>query len=77
MRPAKFSAGRKAITMQVTPHAPELAATRNDAAEVPCLPPARLRRRHGAIGKALIVWLLSGSLGLAIVAFLVLSLMGC
>ena len=33
--------------------------------------------RRGAAGKALIVWLASGSLGLAIVAFLVFKVMGC
>ncbi len=39
------------------------------------IPPARTRR--GAIGKALLVWLLSGSLGVAVVAFLIFSMMGC
>lgn len=33
--------------------------------------------RRGAIGKALIVWLASGSLGLAIIAFLVFAGIGC
>jgi hypothetical protein len=33
--------------------------------------------RAGAAGKALIVWLASGSLGLAIVAFLLFKMMGC
>ena len=33
--------------------------------------------RVGAAGKALIVWLASGSLGLAIVAFLIFKMAGC
>ena len=37
----------------------------------------RVRAARGAIGKALIVWLASGSLGLALVAYLLFSMMGC
>lgn len=33
--------------------------------------------RRGAIGKALIVWLASGSLGLAVVVYLIAAGMGC
>jgi hypothetical protein len=33
--------------------------------------------RAGAAGKALIVWLASGSLGLAVIAYLLFSGMGC
>jgi hypothetical protein len=33
--------------------------------------------RRGAIGKALIVWLATGSLGAAVVAFLIFWLAGC
>jgi hypothetical protein len=33
--------------------------------------------RRGAIGKALIVWLATGSLGAAVVAFLIFKGMGC
>lgn len=39
--------------------------------------PESIPPRRGAIGKALIVWLASGSLGLAIVAFLLFKGMGC
>ena len=39
--------------------------------------PQSIPPRRGAIGKALIVWLASGSVGLAIVAFLVFSAAGC
>ena len=35
------------------------------------------RTRRGAIGKALLVWLGTGSIGLAIVAYLVFRGMGC
>jgi hypothetical protein len=35
------------------------------------------RRRVAAAGKALLVWLGTGSLGLAIVAFIVFKLAGC
>ena len=37
--------------------------------------PARARR--GAVGKALIVWLVTGSFGAAVVAFIALYFMGC
>ena len=33
--------------------------------------------RRGAIGKALLVWLVSGSFGLAVLAFLVFVVIGC
>lgn len=33
--------------------------------------------RRGAAGKAFIVWLASGSLGLAIVAYILFYMMGC
>jgi hypothetical protein len=33
--------------------------------------------RAGAAGKALIVWLFSGSIGLALIAYLVFHGMGC
>jgi hypothetical protein len=33
--------------------------------------------RRGAIGKALLVWLVSGSFGLALIAFLVFAGAGC
>lgn len=36
-----------------------------------------LPQRAGAIGKALLVWLGTGSLGLAIVAYLIFAGMGC
>ncbi len=36
-----------------------------------------LPQRAGAIGKALIVWLASGSFVVAIIAFFVFSAMGC
>ncbi|HEV2295705.1 MAG TPA: hypothetical protein VGR35_17795 [Tepidisphaeraceae bacterium] len=36
-----------------------------------------LPQRAGAIGKALIVWLASGSLVVAVIAFFVFSAMGC
>ena len=39
--------------------------------------PAIGEGRRGAIGKALIVWLATGSLGAAVVAFLVFKGMGC
>ena len=39
--------------------------------------PPTIPSRRGAIGKALIVWLASGSVGLAIVAFLLFRGMGC
>ena len=40
--------------------------------------PAMLNgRRPGAVGKALIVWLASGSAGLALVAYLLFAGMGC
>ena len=35
------------------------------------------RRRVAAAGKALLVWLGTGSLGAAIVAFIIFKLMGC
>ncbi len=35
------------------------------------------RARRGAIGKALLVWLLSGSLGIAVIAYLIFAMMGC
>lgn len=33
--------------------------------------------RRGAAGKALLVWLVSGSFGVAVVAFLLFKVMGC
>lgn len=33
--------------------------------------------RRGAIGKALLVWLLSGSFGIAVIALIVFAMMGC
>jgi hypothetical protein len=33
--------------------------------------------RRGAIGKALLVWLVTGSFGAALIAFLAFSGMGC
>ncbi len=33
-------------------------------------------RRRGAIGKAFLVWLFGGGLGLAILAFIVFSMLG-
>ncbi len=33
--------------------------------------------RRGAIGKALIVWLASGSLGVAVIAYLIFAGLGC
>ncbi len=33
--------------------------------------------RRGAAGKALIVWLASGSLGIAVVAYLIFAMAGC
>lgn len=39
--------------------------------------PASVRRLHGAIGKALIVWLASGSFLAAVVAYFLFSSMGC
>ena len=44
---------------------------------LPLRRPRSLARRTGAIGKALLVWLVSGSFGLALVAFLVFAMMGC
>ena len=45
------------------------------------LPPETLRltdpRRRGAIGKAFLVYLGTGSIGIAIVAFIVFKMMGC
>ena len=35
------------------------------------------RTRRGAIGKALLVWLGTGSIGIAIVAFIIFKLAGC
>jgi hypothetical protein len=44
----------------------------------PSRQPARAQpARRGAIGKALIVWLASGSIGLAVVAYLVFAAAGC
>jgi hypothetical protein len=34
-------------------------------------------QRKGAAGKALLVWLASGSLGAALIAYLVFAAMGC
>ena len=34
-------------------------------------------RRRGAIGKAILVWLVSGSFGLALLAYLVFAGAGC
>ena len=39
--------------------------------------PLRNDQRRGAAGKALIVYLATGSLGAAVVAFLVFKMMGC
>ena len=39
--------------------------------------PLRDDSRRGAAGKALIVYLATGSLGAAVVAFLVFKMMGC
>jgi len=39
--------------------------------------PASVRRLHGAIGKALIVWLASGSFLAAVAAYFIFSSMGC
>lgn len=39
--------------------------------------PMSPRARRGAIGKALLVWLLSGSFGIAVIAFLIFAMMGC
>jgi hypothetical protein len=39
--------------------------------------PQSIPPRRGAIGKALIVWLASGSLGLAVVAYLIFAGAGC
>ena len=36
-----------------------------------------LPQRVGAIGKALLVWLGTGSIGIAIVAYLIFAGMGC
>ena len=36
-----------------------------------------LRRRHGALGKALIVWLASGSFLAAVAAYFLFGAMGC
>lgn len=33
--------------------------------------------RRGAIGKALLVWLLSGSFGIAVIALIIFAMMGC
>ena len=40
-------------------------------------PSKRRRRRVAAAGKALLVWLGTGSIGAAIVAFIIFKLMGC
>jgi hypothetical protein len=42
---------------------------------IPGSAPAASRR--GAVGKALLVWLVSGSFGLAVVAFVAFKVMGC
>ena len=34
-------------------------------------------RRKGAVGKALLVWIFSGSLGLAVIALLFFGAIGC
>jgi hypothetical protein len=47
-----------------------------DESDQPVSPPA-VSSRRGAIGKALIVWLASGSLGLAVVAYLIFAAAGC
>jgi hypothetical protein len=39
--------------------------------------PQSIPPRRGAVGKALIVWLASGSLGLAVVAYLIFAGVGC
>ena len=39
--------------------------------------PLRDDRRRGAAGKALLVYLATGSVGAALVAFLVFKMMGC
>ena len=47
------------------------------ASNVQALPDADLRRRHGAIGKALLVWIGSGSFLAAVAAYFLFSAMGC
>ena len=44
---------------------------------VSSLLPADTHSRRGAIGKAFIVWLASGSIGLAVVAYLIFAGIGC
>ncbi len=39
--------------------------------------PLREAKRAGAVGKALLVWLGTGSIGIAIVAYLLFAGMGC
>ncbi len=39
--------------------------------------PQAFPRRRGAVGKALLVWLFSGSLGLAVLALLFFGVIGC
>lgn len=41
------------------------------------LPENDPQRRKGAIGKALLVWLFSGSLGLAVIALIIFAAIGC
>jgi hypothetical protein len=50
----------------------EQSESKPDASEPPAVPP-----RRGAIGKAFIVYLLSGSFGLALLAFLIFYFGGC
>lgn len=44
---------------------------------VSSLPTAEARRRHGALGKAIIVWLVSGSALAGIAAYFLFGAMGC
>ncbi len=41
------------------------------------IPSPDLRRRHGAIGKAIIVWLATGSVVAGLGAYLLFGAMGC
>jgi hypothetical protein len=50
---------------------------RNDPSIVEASVPAVRQSRRGAIGKAIIVWIATGSFGAAIVAYLAFGAMGC
>lgn len=41
------------------------------------LPLSRIPPHHGAVGKALLVWIVSGSFGLALLAWIVFGMAGC